>query len=114
MFLLEVRCLKVTLLYMKVCLKLVVVGSMNVQEVEKSLEEARQEVHQLEQKLQAEQACRGVLRAKMAALVHVSSQFKSVFHRSMTRLVNYDQRLALLSGHVQSISGEVCACFMKK
>ena len=91
--------------------------SIYLQEVGKSLGEAQEDVQQLEQRLQAEQTCRGVMRAKMEALVHVTSQFKSVFHRSMTQLVNYDQRLALLSGHVQSISGVIvwfryffCAC----
>ena len=69
------------------------------------LEQANRSVHQLEEKLYAEQKCRAEMKHKVDTLVRVLSDFKSTFRRSLTQLVNYDQRLALISGHVQSVTG---------
>ncbi len=65
-------------------------------------------MHQLEQKLLSEQACRHQLRVKFQSFSHSNATFKSLLHRALTQLVNYDQRTALLSGHVQSVTGTTC------
>lgn len=69
------------------------------------LEQANDGVHELEKQLQYEQASRVDLSRGVHALAQLCCGFKCILNQALTRMANYEQRVTLTVGHVQSVTG---------
>ena len=76
-----------------------------LQDAELELERVSIAMHELEKQLQQEQDLRIDVVRKLQVLARLCHGFKSTVNQGFTRLANYQHRVTLMVGHVQSVTG---------